>query len=98
MLVRDVLRTKGRRLFVTTPDSSVREAVNLLVEHNIGSLPVVDSEGHCIGIFTERDVLCGVAGDCDRYGRSSVGEVMTQHPSCCNLLDDIHEVMGKMSA
>jgi CBS domain-containing protein len=97
MLVRDVLRTKGRRLFVTSPEATVREAVNLLVEHNIGSLPVVDGEGRCIGMFTERDVLCGVAGDCESYGRATVGEVMTPDPCCCGLLDEIHEVMGKMS-
>ena len=34
-----------------------------MVQHKIGSLPVVDASGELIGIFTERDVLIGECGD-----------------------------------
>ena len=39
------------------PDSDVSEACELFVEHKVGSLPVVDDDGVCIGILTVIDVL-----------------------------------------
>jgi CBS domain-containing protein len=97
MLVRDVLKSKARGVIVIGPGDHVRDAVHRLVEHNIGSLPVVDEIGRPLGIFTERDVLYGVARDCDSFGRARVAEVMTPNPLCCALNAEVHEVMGLMS-
>jgi CBS domain-containing protein len=97
MLVRDVLQTKNREVHVIVPEEPVREAVRRLDAHNIGSLPVVDAEGRPIGIFTERDVLRGVAEDCEGFSRRTVGEVMTRDPICCNLTDDVQDAMGRLS-
>jgi CBS domain-containing protein len=97
MLVRDVLKLKPRRLLLGRPDTTVREAVGLLVEHDIGSLPVVDDEGRPVGIFTERDVLAGVSRFCDAFGGYLLGEVMTREPVCCGPDDEIHEVMGRIA-
>ena len=58
-----LLETNGRQLISIGPDASVREALYLLVMHKIGSLPVLDSSGNLVGIFTERDVLLGECGD-----------------------------------
>jgi CBS domain-containing protein len=49
MLVRDVLDEKGRRVISIGPGPTVKEALALFVEHNIGSLPVVDASGRLIG-------------------------------------------------
>jgi CBS domain-containing protein len=57
MLIRDVLNEKGRRVISIGPEASVKQALALFVEHNIGSLPVVEASGQVIGIFSERDVL-----------------------------------------
>lgn len=97
MLVSEVVRMKSRAVVVIGPDALVRDAVSLLVEHNIGSLPVVDADGHPVGIFTERDVLRGVAGDCERFAAARVGDVMTANPHCCSPGDEVHAVMGVMS-
>lgn len=97
MRVRDVLREKSRNLIVIEADASVKEAVQRLVMYNIGSLPVVDSAGRPIGIFTERDVLHGVATDCEAYAGARVGDVMTPDPVCCSIQDEIHQVMGLLS-
>jgi CBS domain-containing protein len=97
MLVRDVLKSKGRRVIHVRPAASVQEALGLFVEHNIGSLPVVDDSGQLLGIFTERDVLFGVHGDCESFHRKRVGDVMTRDPITCGPDDIVHDVMGKMS-
>ncbi len=96
MQVHEVLKSKGRRLIAIGPDATVGEAIRTLVEHNIGSLPILDGQ-RLVGIFTERDVLRGVDRDCESFGRSLVGEVMTRSPVVCTLDDDVQHVMGKMS-
>lgn len=37
--------------------TSVREAVELLSERRIGAMPIVDTDGRVVGIFSERDVI-----------------------------------------
>jgi len=97
MLVRDVLDAKGRRLITIGPEATVKQALELFVEHNIGSLPVVDASGQVVGIFTERDVLYGDCRGSEFFHRQSIRDVMTPSPITCGPADEVHEVMGKMS-
>jgi CBS domain-containing protein len=98
MLIDHVLpETSGRQVISIGPEATVREAVHLFVQHNIGSLPVVDAEGNLIGIFTERDVLFGECGDTKRFHRQLMKEVMTRDPISCGTNDSVHEAMDKMS-
>ena len=97
MRVDNVLVAKERRLISIAPEASVKEALALFVEHNIGSLPVVDASGKLVGIFTERDVLHGDHRDPEQFHRQLIKEVMTPNPFTCSSNDAVHEVMGKMS-
>ena len=97
MLVRDVLKSKGGGAIHVGPSSTVAEAVGRLVEHNIGSLPVIDGGGRLVGIFTERDILRGVAVECAGYLQTEVSRVMTPDPITCAPEDNLTLVMGKMT-
>jgi CBS domain-containing protein len=97
MLVRDVLESKGRRMITIDCDATISEAIAKLVQNNIGSLPVVDNDGHLTGIFSERDVLRIIHNRGEGFGRLRVSEVMTRDPVTCQLDDDVADVMGKMS-
>lgn len=97
MQVRDVLKTKGGAVYSLTSDATVADAMARMVQHNIGSLPIVDDSQHLVGIFTERDVLRGAHRDCKEFPGTVIREVMTHNPVSCNLDDDLHHVMGKMS-
>jgi CBS domain-containing protein len=97
MQVRDILKAKGGAVYSIGADASVADAVARMVQHNIGSLPIVDDDRHLVGIFTERDVLRGTDRDCDSFSKSQIRDVMTHSPVSCNLDDDVHLVMGKMS-
>jgi len=97
MRVGNVLGAKERRLISIAPEASVKKALALFVEHNIGSLPVVDASGKLVGIFTERDVLFGDHRDSEQFHRQLIEEVMTPDPFTCSSNDAVHEVMGKMS-
>ena len=97
MLVRNVLEAKGRRLIAIGPDATVKEALTLFVEHNIGSLPVVDARGQ-----TDRDLhrtrraLRRLSGP-ETFHRQAMKEVMTPTPITCGPDDPVLEVMGKLS-
>lgn len=38
-------------------DSTIKEAAQLMHDHKVGGLPVVDDAGHVIGIITESDIF-----------------------------------------
>jgi CBS domain-containing protein len=44
-----------------SPDASIKEAARMMVEKQIGCLPVVE-EGELVGLVTETDILKEVAG------------------------------------
>jgi CBS domain-containing protein len=46
-----------RRVFTVTPDALVVYAAELMTDHSISGLPVVDPDGSVIGIVTESDLL-----------------------------------------
>jgi len=46
----------GQEVTTVAPDCPLEEAASLMVEHKIGSLPVVD-DGQVVGIITETDIF-----------------------------------------
>lgn len=75
-LIRDVI--KHRPIVAVTPETSVREASQLMTKHRIGAVVVIGQSGQMTGIFTERDGLCRVlAGSLDP-DTTRVEQVMTR--------------------
>jgi CBS domain-containing protein len=98
MNVRSILESKGSSEVVTIePQRTIQEAIESLVEHNIGSLVVVDEEGELAGIITERDILRVCAGGGDRLATTRVAEVMTRDLIVGDADDPIDYVMGIMT-
>ncbi len=60
MTIKAILQTKGNEILSISGDATVADAVALLSEKRIGALPVVDG-GQLRGIFSERDVIYGLA-------------------------------------
>ena len=54
MLVRDVMTTQ---VVTVRPQARVKEAIELLDDHQITAMPVVDGEGRLVGVVSEADVL-----------------------------------------
>ena len=51
--VRDILAGKGHEVHSLPPDAMVLDALRLMADRNIGSVPVI-KDGTLVGIFTER--------------------------------------------
>jgi acetoin utilization protein AcuB len=44
-------------VITTTPDAFIEDAARLMVENKVGGLPIVDEDGHVVGVITETDVF-----------------------------------------
>ena len=53
----EVEEVMARGLVTVGPETSLREAARLLVEHKIGCLPVVDTHGALVGLLSEADLI-----------------------------------------
>ena len=51
-----------RDVVTVTPDTSVRDLARTLLEHRISGVPVVDGEGHVLGMVSEADLVERVSG------------------------------------
>jgi CBS domain-containing protein len=54
--VRSMLQQKGDEIFALNPDSTIREALKLMAEKQIGAVMILEGEDKKVaGIFSERD-------------------------------------------
>ena len=60
-----------------TPDMSVAEAIQTMLDRRVGAVAIVDPEFKVVGIFSERDVLRKVALSGKDPHKVKVAEVMT---------------------
>ena len=70
MNIASILARKGSRVVTCRAEQSIRQALALLAEHNIGALVVVDEAGGAAGMLSERDVVREAARDERLFGRS----------------------------
>ncbi|MEJ2703719.1 MAG: CBS domain-containing protein [Sedimentisphaerales bacterium] len=59
------------------PDTSLCKAMEMLIEHNISGIPVVDDDMTLVAIISEKDVLESYA-DFEHLADKSVCDFMTQ--------------------
>jgi CBS domain-containing protein len=76
MTIRAILSSKGGEVLSIGSDARVADAVALLAEKRIGAVPVID-DGHVVGIFSERDVVYGIARNGAAALDARIGDVMT---------------------
>jgi CBS domain-containing protein len=93
MLIRDLLRNQIP--ISAEPHQSVLEVASLMVEHNIGAVPVLQN-GQLKGIFSERDLMRRVVVDGKDPAHILVSEVMTEDPLTVAPHDSLETCMTLM--
>lgn len=94
-LVGDLFRTKYQEITGIEPSASVLSAAQLMNQHRIGALVVIDDR-QLVGIITERDVLTRVVAAQRSPALTFVSQVMTENVFTCTAetpLCDLRKVM-----
>ncbi len=96
MKIENILAKKGAQVFTIHPDKLLKDAIALLVEHNIGALVVVDDAGKPVGIISERDIIREAGKTQDIFSRP-VRRVMTKDVTTGSPYDDLKSVLQTMT-
>lgn len=94
--VRDILLTKGNKVWSITPDATVYEALKTMADKNVGALVVLEGE-KVLGIMSERDYARKVI----LHGKSSreipVREIMSSKVYYVHPEQNIQDCMESMT-
>ena len=95
MLVSEILRIKGNALFTTPPSGTVLDAVQVMAQHDIGSLVVMD-HGQMAGMLTFAEVLEALAKGQGQLGNLKVSEIYVRDPLIASPSLDVMELRRVM--
>ena len=83
IMTKDVISVKRN-----TP---IREAMELMLNHKISGLPVVDNDMNLVGVISEKDVVT-LLYDIDNLESQKVHNFMTERPICFDIDDGLVEI------
>jgi CBS domain-containing protein len=85
MKVKDVMHKGGTCVDLSTP---VLEIAKLMRKDDVGVLPV-RSDGHLVGIVTDRDITCRAVAKGGNIRELTARDVMSKKVTCCSPGDDV---------
>jgi CBS domain-containing protein len=97
MIVRDILTMKGNAVFSIAPADRVAAGIAAMVEHDVGSLVVMDSDT-MVGLLTFREILRALAAAGTDARALTVADIMVREPQCAgpdDALDHLREIMTR---
>jgi CBS domain-containing protein len=103
MTLQEILRRKGSKVHSISPDATLDDVVQKLVEYNCGSLVVCErghdgqASGTLIGIVTERDILRACAARRGPLDQIIVRDAMSRDLITGTPDDSIEDTMGLMT-
>jgi len=86
---------KNQQIYQAELSQTVLEAVQLMVEHNIGAVPVLHN-GKLVGIFSERDLMKRVVGEARDPRSTRLAEIMTEDPLTVSMHEELENCMAIM--
>lgn len=96
MKVINILQSKGVDVFAVSPGMTVKEAVDVLGEKNIGAVIVKDG-GKVTGILSERDVVRRIRTEGPGVLSRTVADCMTKSPITCGPDATLDDVLSRMT-
>ena len=92
--VEEVMSTE---IVTVEPSTSAAEAARLMRDHDVGFIPVCQSDGSVVGVLTDRDLVLRVLAD-GRPNSTRAEEIMTEEVAQCHAADDLGECERLMRA
>jgi CBS domain-containing protein len=96
MTVESILKSKGRRVYTVRPNQALIEALDMLGEHRIGVVLVMEGS-NLIGVLSERDIVAGLHRHRTAALTQTVKMFMSSPVVTCGLKDKIKDLIEVMS-
>ena len=74
--IRDILQKKGTKIWSTSPDETVLEAITRMAEHHVGAMLVLEGD-QLVGFVSERDYMHKVVLQGLRSHDTPVSKIMS---------------------
>ena len=87
-IIKDLLRSKNRKLITVSSETSIFDALKIMAESNIGCLIVLESDNY-VGMFTERDYARKIILEGRSSDTTTVNEIMISDTPILNSTDTI---------
>ncbi len=97
MHVAAVLKRKGHRIVSAAPTDTVAVIAQLLTEHRIGAVLVMEDDGHPVGILSERDIVRAIARDGAAALARPATDLMTRELITGQPTDTVADMMTVMT-
>jgi CBS domain-containing protein len=98
MRIGDLLgKKKDSKPVTVSARSDIAHAVQLMLDHNIGGLPVVSDDDTLLGFVAERDLLSALHLDPETDESARLEKVMRKPAPVCSANDSIQEAMARMT-
>jgi len=78
------------------PDTNLAAAAQMMWDSDCGALPVLNLEGHVMGMITDRDICMAAATKNKPASDITVWETVSGKAYTCQLSDDVHKALDIM--
>lgn len=96
MRIQELLNGKGSDVVTVTSDATIGQLVQVLADHRIGAVVVVD-DGAITGIISERDVVRALPGGTEGLLDRPVSGLMTSTVRTCAPTDEVQALAAQMT-
>jgi len=90
MRVKDLLKSKKSEVVTVDPHARVATAAKLLMQHTIGGLPVVGTDGQLVGFVSERDFVRAVHLRNEGIRDLEVEQIMSRPAPTCHADENLN--------
>ena len=92
-LARDVMTTNPA---CCKPDTPLDQVARLMVQHDCGEIPVIDSAEQPVGVVTDRDIVCRVVAEGKNPMAYTAETCMSQPVVTVSTSDPLDDVVATM--
>jgi CBS domain-containing protein len=90
----EIIRDKGQEIISVSPDTTIRDALKLMVEKKIGAILVME-EGAIAGIWTERDLMRNTLVEGFDPKTAKISDYMSKNLITAPHTDSVYNLMEK---
>ncbi len=92
-----ILKHKGHQVTTIDPTATIARVVDVLAEHRIGAVLVIDRADQLLGIVSERDIVRSLAANGVRTLEMTAGQLMTRALQVAHPETTVAEAMTRMT-